>query len=96
MTRNAINVLMEVAIERAVETARQSLRKESPLIGEQEISHAALAALARVAAQEIIAIDRSGEPDAVLASMPKGPGTEFLIEMQDELRHLYGLQNCKQ
>jgi hypothetical protein len=96
MTRNAMNVMMEVAITRAVSMTRLSLQRETPLIDDQEIIRASLAALARVAAQEIMAIDRGGGPDAVLASMPQGPGTYFLIEMQEELRRLYALQDRKQ
>jgi hypothetical protein len=96
MTRNAINVMMEVAIARAVSTTRLSLQRETPHIDDQEIIRASLAALARVAAQEIMAIDRCGGPDTALASMPQGPGTHFLIEMQDELRRLYSLQESGQ
>jgi hypothetical protein len=89
MSKNAMNVMMEVAIARAVSATRLSLQRETPRIDDQEISRASLAALARVAAQEIIAIDRGGDPDAVLASMPQGPGTEFLVEMQEELKRLH-------
>jgi hypothetical protein len=96
MTRNAMNVMMEVAIARAVSTTRLSLRRETPRIDDQEIIRASLAALARVAAQEITIIDRGGGPDAALTSLPQGPGTYFLIEMQEEMRRLYALQDREQ
>jgi hypothetical protein len=89
MRRNSIDIMIETAIRRAVATTRQSLQRETPQIETQEINRASLAALARVTAQEIVAAEQRDNTEAVLEYLPQGPGTEFLIELQEEMRRLY-------
>jgi hypothetical protein len=85
--KNEINIQLESAILLAVTSTQLEIQQEAPCVDRVEISRATLAALARMAAQEMIAVDRC-DTVSVLQYLPKGAGLYFLSELQDELQRL--------
>jgi hypothetical protein len=88
MPRHTFDVILEVAIVHAITSAQQAMQKEAPSMDQLEISLGKLSALAHVTAQEIAAIEQLESKSAV-TSFPAGPGTHFMIELQEELQQLY-------